>query len=181
MASLHSMSGTDLADVARLAAAGDPESFAVLVRATQADVARACSALVDHASVDDLVQETYLRVFRALPTYNAHATVRTWILGIVRHVCIDEIRRRTRRSGLLRRLPSQPELTHPASAMDLELLIRALPLEQREAFVLTQLVGLRYDEAAAACGCPVGTIRSRVSRARLTLANAIHAAEERAE
>jgi len=44
MASLHSMSGTDLADVARLAAAGDPESFAVLVRATQADVARALRA-----------------------------------------------------------------------------------------------------------------------------------------
>jgi RNA polymerase sigma-70 factor (ECF subfamily) len=55
--------------------------------------------------------------------------------------------------------------------------VAALPPERREAFVLTQVVGLSYDEAATVCTCPVGTIRSRVARARSDLIAAIRAAE----
>jgi RNA polymerase sigma-70 factor (ECF subfamily) len=57
-------------------------------------------------------------------------------------------------------------------------LLDALPVERREAFVLTQLAGLPYEEAAAAGGCPVGTIRSRVARARATLIALLDEAEE---
>jgi RNA polymerase sigma-70 factor (ECF subfamily) len=123
------------------------------------------------------VQETFLRAFRALPTYNGDAPVRAWVLGIGRHVCVDEIRRRTRRRRLLRSVTPTPASVHPAAATDLELLIAGLPADRREAFVLTQVVGLSYDEAAAVCGCPVGTIRSRVARARAALVEAVTAGE----
>lgn len=166
------MDEADVTATVRAAATGDPAAFATLVRATQAEVTRACRALVDHGSADDLVQDTYMRAFRALPTYRATGTFRGWILGIARHVCADELRRRTRRRALLRRLgpagPSSPSSNH-AAATELELLVAALPPDQREAFVLTQLIGLSYDEAAQACQCPTGTIRSRVARARASL------------
>ncbi len=59
--------------------------------------------------------------------------------------------------------------------VELDALVAALDPDRREAFVLTQLLGLRYDEAAEVCGCPIGTIRSRVARARLDLAAALSA------
>lgn len=152
--------------MAARAADGDDSAFAHLVRETQADIWRACAALVDSQSAEDLAQETYLRAHRALGRFAGDSSVRTWLLGIARHVCLDEIRTRGRRRRLGLLLPSSPAVTTPVGQVELELLIAALPVDRREAFVLTQVVGLSYAEAAAACGCPVGTIRSRVARAR---------------
>jgi len=159
------------------AARGDAVAFADLVRATQADVWRACAALVDAQSADDLVQETYLRAHRSLPSFAGDSSVRTWLLSIARHVCIDEVRARGRRRRLLAAQPPRPSYVEPHGGVELQLLISELPAERREAFVLTQLVGLSYDEAAAVCKCPVGTIRSRVARARTDLMMAMRAAE----
>ena len=119
-----------------------------------------------------------MRVFRALPSYHAIGSFRSWVLGITRHVCADEVRRRARHRSLLRRLTSTTVSSAPAAATDIELLVAALPTDQREAFVLTQLVGLSYDEAADACQCPVGTIRSRIARARAALIATINEGEQ---
>ena len=164
-------------DWVRAAARGDAVAFADLVRATQADVWRTCAALVDAQSADDLVQETYLRAHRALPRFAGESTVRTWLISIARHVSVDEIRTRSRERRLLTAQPPRSASVEPLGSVDLELLIIALPIDRREAFVLTQLVGLSYDEAAIACKCPVGTIRSRVARARGDLIAAMRAAE----
>jgi RNA polymerase sigma-70 factor (ECF subfamily) len=172
------VSDPDLAAAARDAGRGDQEAFARLVRATQADVARACTALVDRAAAEDLVQETYLRAYAALPGFRADASVRTWLLGIARHVCIDELRRRSRRRAFFRSLPPTSEALTPTAATDLELLLAALANDRREAFVLTQLVGLSYVEAAAVCDCAVGTIRSRVARARADLLEALEGEQQ---
>lgn len=160
------MTGADLEATAARAAAGDGVAFAAFVRATQADVRRACAALVDADSADDLAQETYIRAHRALPTYAGTASVRVWLLGIARNVCRNEIRSRTRRRRLHQRVVFSVAVPSFAGAVDLWQCVAALPVERREAFVLTQLLGFSYDEAAAACGCPIGTIRSRVARAR---------------
>ncbi len=64
-----------------------------------------------------------------------------------------------------------------ASPAPIDDLVRALHPDRRDAFVLTQLVGLSYDEAAAALDCPVGTIRSRVARARADLLGLVRRAE----
>lgn len=165
--------GDDLQAAAARAAAGDGAAFTVLVRATQADVRRACAALVDADSADDLAQETYIRAHRALATYAGISTVRVWLLGIARNVCLNEIRSRSRRRRLLRQLDPDTVVPSPTGAVDVWQCVTALPVDRREAFVLTQLLGFSYEEAAAIVACPVGTIRSRVARARDELRSAL--------
>lgn len=170
---LAAVHGEDLEATAARAALGDGIAFAALVRATQADVRRACTALVDADSADDLAQETYVRAHRALPSYAGTAPVRIWLLGIARNVCLNEIRSRTRRRRLLRRLDLPTVTPSPSGAVELWQCVTALPVDRREAFVLTQLLGFSYEEAAGICRCPVGTIRSRVARARGDLRDAL--------
>jgi RNA polymerase sigma-70 factor, ECF subfamily len=146
------------------------------VKATQADVWRFVAGLVDVADADDLTQETYLRAFRGLDGFEARSSARTWLLSIARHVCADHIRTAQRRRRLASALRDPGPIPDPAGLVGTLELVRALPEERREAFLLTQLVGLSYEEAAAACGVPVGTIRSRVARARTQLVGAVAAA-----
>jgi RNA polymerase sigma-70 factor, ECF subfamily len=146
------------------------------VRATQGDVWRFVAALVDPGSADDLTQETYLRAFRGLGEFAGRSAARTWLLAIARHVCADHIRTAQRRRRLAAQLPEPAPVPDPAGLVGTLDLIRALPDERREAFVLTQVAGLSYEEAAAACGVPVGTIRSRVARARTQLVDRVASA-----
>jgi RNA polymerase sigma-70 factor (ECF subfamily) len=159
---------------------GDPDAPADLVRHTQAEVWRFTAALVDPGAADDLTQETYLRAFRALPGFEGRSSVRTWLLGIARRVCADHLRTVVRRRRLDARLAAQKstDLPHPdpAHRLGADDLLRRLSDERRTAFVLTQVVGLSYAEAAAVVEVPVGTIRSRVARARDELINAVTAA-----
>jgi RNA polymerase sigma-70 factor (ECF subfamily) len=166
----------ELERIAADAAGGDPLAAAALVRATQSDVWRLCVALGDRDSADDLTQETFLRAFGSLHRFENRSSVRTWLLSIARRVCADAVRsRRRRRLTLVRddadlEVLSRPRGADPVaeSATVADLLTR-LDRDRREAFVLTQLLGLPYAEAAEVVGCPVGTIRSRVARARADL------------
>jgi RNA polymerase sigma-70 factor, ECF subfamily len=157
---------------------GDGSVAGAFVRATQAEVWRFVAAVVDTASADDLTQETYLRAFRALPDFEGRSSVRTWLLGIARRACADHVRTAMRR----RRLDSGPAAGTPAHVPDhagelaaIEL-VRRLPVDRRSAFVLTQVLGYSYAEAAEAEQVPVGTIRSRVARARAELVAALRTA-----
>jgi RNA polymerase sigma-70 factor (ECF subfamily) len=163
-------------DWALAARDGDPVAQAAFVRATQAEVWRFAAALVDPDSADDLTQETYLRAFRALPGFEGRSTARTWLLGIARRACADHLRTVVRRRRLDERLAAHAATDRPypdpAGQLGASDLVRRLPAERRSAFVLTQLLGLSYAEAAAVEGVPVGTIRSRVARARDDLVEA---------
>ena len=170
-------------DLERLAAAavdGDPLAAAALVRATQSDVWRLCAALGDRQSADDLTQETYLRAFGSLHRFEGRSSLRTWLLSIARRVCADAVRSRRRHRLTLVREDAELEALGAGSDADqvgegaavADLLARLDP-DRREAFVLTQLLGLPYTEAAEVAGCPVGTIRSRVARARADLVEAL--------
>nr|WP_208602225.1 sigma-70 family RNA polymerase sigma factor [Micromonospora eburnea] len=156
---------------------GDPAAQAAFVRATQVEVWRFVAALIDPDSADDLTQETYLRAFRALPGFEGRSSARTWLLGIARRACADHLRTVVRRRRLGERLAAQAATDRPypdpAGQLGANDLVRRLPAERRGAFVLTQLLGLSYAEAAAVEGVPVGTIRSRVARARDELINAV--------
>ncbi|HEY8058193.1 MAG TPA: sigma-70 family RNA polymerase sigma factor [Acidimicrobiales bacterium] len=166
-----------LTELALRASGGDRVALSDLVRGTQADVWRLCAHLVDRQSADDLTQDVYARAITALPRFRGESPVRLWLLGITRHVCIDEVRRRTRRRRIVARNDGQAVETvaDPTGAVDLDELLAGLDPDQRAAFVLTQVLGLRYAEAAEAVGCPVGTIRSRVARAREALVTAVAA------
>lgn len=168
----------ELAGWAEAARDGDPVAVTALIHATQDDVRRLCRYLVDQASADDLSQETYVRVLQALPSYQARSPFRPWLMSIARRTCADELRRRTRRRGLLVRLRGGLSETVPDGSTDVtatDLLSRLDP-DRRAAFVLTQVLGFSYAEAAQACQVPVGTIRSRVARARDDLVTGLNRA-----
>lgn len=154
---------TQLALAAR---GGDRTALGAFIRSTQPEVWRLCAHLVARDQADDLTQETYLRAIPALAGYRGESSARTWLLAIARRVAADAIRRSGRRRRLLGRLAAAPATTASVPSTPVDLLLAGLDPDRRSAFVLTQLLGLTYAEAAAVCGCPVGTIRSRVARAR---------------
>jgi RNA polymerase sigma-70 factor (ECF subfamily) len=170
----------DAATGALLAArAGDERAAAAFVRATQAEVWRFVAALVGVVHADDVTQDTYLRAFRALPDFAGRSSARTWVLAIARRACADQVRAAVRARRLEARVVAEPaahaEGDHAGLHATSEL-VAALPAERRVAFVLTQVLGVSYAEVAEVEGVPVGTIRSRVARARADLVAAIAAA-----
>jgi RNA polymerase sigma-70 factor (ECF subfamily) len=158
----------ELTRLALAAAEGDRTALTVFVRKSQADVWRLCAYLADRDRADDLTQETYLRAITALRTYRGDSSARTWLLSIARHTVLDSFRRSARQRRLTDRLKQrrQPTDEDHAGRTELEVLVDGLAEDRRSAFVLTQVLGLGYAEAAEVCGCPIGTIRSRVARAR---------------
>lgn len=153
---------------------GDQAALERFITATQREVWRCLAHLDSPATADDLTQETYLRALASLHTFSARSSVRTWLLAIARRVVIDQIRRaqaRPRHVGV-DDWRTTAERAQPTGlpgfdeGIALADLLDRLTAERRDAFVLTQISRLSYAEAAEVCGCPVGTIRSRVTRAR---------------
>lgn len=160
---------------------GDRDALAAFIRATQRDVLRFVAHLSSPDVAEDLAQETYLRAFRALPRFTAAAPARVWLLSIARRVAADAVRQAQRRP----RTDPVAEWTDlgstpgPDGEILLRHLIAGLDQHRRDAFVLTQVLDLGYAEAAQVCGCPIGTIRSRVARAREDLVAALEARPRR--
>ena len=160
-------------EVALAAARGNARALEAFIKATQQDVWRFVAYLSDAGAADDLTQETFLRAIGAIERFSGRSSARTWLLAIARRVVADHIRHAQSRprpaSGAD---PEHHLLTGHGHARGFEdlvevtTMIAGLAAEQREALLLTQLLGLPYADAAAVCGCPVGTIRSRVARAR---------------
>lgn len=152
---------------------GDRAALERFVRATQRDVWRYVAHLADTQLAEDLAQETYLRALPSLARFEGRSSARTWLLSIARRVVADHIRaiRVRPRHANVSDWQEVVESNQPTSAkfeneILLGELIKGLDEDRREAFVLTQTLGLSYAEAADVCDCPVGTIRSRVARAR---------------
>lgn len=168
----------DVDDATRLLLAardGDDDAFEGLVRLVQADVWRFCAYLTSPSDADDVTQDAFGRAYRALPGYRGDAPARSWLLGIARRAAADHVRAAQRRRHLLDRLRARSggaTVGDATGAVALYDLLTVLSLERRSAFVLTQLLGYSYAEAAEICGCEIGTIRSRVARARTELVDA---------
>ncbi|MEU6056837.1 sigma-70 family RNA polymerase sigma factor [Streptomyces sp. NPDC047097] len=167
-------------EVTRIAVAarqGDPDAVESLVRLLHRDVWRYVAYLsADPQTADDLTQETFLRALGSLHRFEGRSSARTWLLSIARRTVVDSFRHAAARPRLCDRddWQHQAERRQPRTpgfedGIALAELLAAVPAERREAFVLTQLLGLPYAEAAAALGCPIGTVRSRVARARAGL------------
>ncbi len=157
----------DLTRCANAARGGDGRAMEAFIAASYDDVYRLCAVLTEEAGAEDLAQESYVRILRALPGFRGEAAVRTWIMTITRRVCMDELRSRTRGRELANvTVTHQRTAPDPAGTVGAYDLIARLQPDRRAAFVLTQLWRFSYEEAAVICECPLGTIRSRVSRAR---------------
>ncbi|MCV7174595.1 RNA polymerase sigma factor SigC [Mycolicibacterium sphagni] len=169
------MSAPDDGEVTRLALAagrGDAAALDQFIKATQRDVWRTVAYLGDPGSADDLTQETFLRALGSLPRFTARSSARTWLLSIARRVVVDQIRRNQSRPrtnysvDLEQVLDTRNRAARFEDIVEIKMLLDGLDPDRRDALMLTQVLGLSYTEAAAVCGCPVGTIRSRVARAR---------------
>jgi RNA polymerase sigma-70 factor (ECF subfamily) len=134
----------------------------------------------DATEADDLAQEALLKAWHARDSFRPGTNLKAWAFMIVRNQFYSEKRRAWRRQ------PFDPELAErtlvdqgdPASAIELDQVRRALarlPEEQRDALIMVGAGGLTYEDAAEALGCPMGTVKSRVCRARARL-NSILAA-----
>ena len=128
----------------------------------------------DHA--DDLVQETLIRALKALPQLDPGGNLRAWLFTILQNVLRGEWRRRRR--SPVRHEVNVDDVMEPAekggqfetaTLAELAGAIRDLPPRFREVLMLCGVEGFDYEEAAAVLGVPVGTIRSRLSRARAML------------
>jgi RNA polymerase sigma-70 factor (ECF subfamily) len=157
------------------AAKGDRQALEEFVRDTQRDVWRVVAHLAHVSVADDLAQETFLRALPALARFEGRSSARTWLFSIARRVAADHLRSA---SKLPRATSEAAELADARQArtahesagfediVELNIMLDSLDAERREALVLTQVLGLSYSEVADICGCPIGTVRSRVARAR---------------
>ncbi|MFE6288110.1 sigma-70 family RNA polymerase sigma factor [Streptomyces sp. NPDC057877] len=166
---------------------GDADAVDRFVRALHRDVQRYIAHLCsDTQAVDDLAQDTFLRALGSLHRFEGRSSARAWLLSIARRAVIDSYRYTSARPRLhdvadwqLTVENAQPrDLPGFDDGVALLDLLASLPDDRREAFVLTQVVGLPYAEAAEVSDCPIGTVRSRVARARATLMDLLDEADE---
>ncbi|MET8695270.1 sigma-70 family RNA polymerase sigma factor [Streptomyces bauhiniae] len=172
---------------AMAARGGDAHAVEQFVRALHRDVQRYVARLCgDPQSVDDLAQDTFVRALGSLHRFEGRSSARSWLLSIARRAVIDSYRHAAARPRLSdapdwqvaveRAQPrGLPGFDDGIALLDL---LDTLPEERREAFLLTQVAGLPYAQAAEAGACPVGTVRSRVARARETLKDLLDEAEQ---
>jgi RNA polymerase sigma-70 factor (ECF subfamily) len=128
---------------------------------------------VDRA--DDLVQETLLRALANIHSFEPGSNMPAWLFTILRNLFRSEYRKRRREvedadGSYAQSLKSQPEQSSHVEFQEFRAALSKLPPDQREALILVGASGFSYEEAAEICGCAVGTIKSRVNRARARLA-----------
>ncbi len=182
---------SELTTIALQARSGDSVAFAAFVKRTQGEMWRFVAKMTDVTRADDITQDVYLRIWRALPSFSGESSARTWMYSVARHVIADHVRLTTRRKRLLVRFgiqqsslsswegepTAQWKVSDTSAKASLDEFIRALPFDYRTAFVLTQVLGFSYAEAAEMSDVPIGTIRSRVARARDSLVSTLAASE----
>lgn len=131
---------------------------------------------VDRA--DDLVQDTLLRAWSNLDKFEAGTNLRAWLFTILRNTYFSNFRKRRREvedseGQRAAGLAVMPEQHGAVDLADFRKALDTLAPDQREALILIGAAGFSYEEAAEICGCAVGTIKSRVNRARTRLANVL--------
>lgn len=127
---------------------------------------------VDRA--DDLVQETLARALTHIDSFQPGTNMPAWLFTILRNQFRSEYRKRRREvedsdGSYAESLKSQPEQDGRIEFLELRTALAKLPADQREALILVGASGFSHEEAADICGCAVGTIKSRVNRARARL------------
>ena len=166
---------------------GEAEAFEILVRANQRKVYNLCLRMTGNSEdAEDLAQEAFLKAYQNLGSFKGESGFGPWLYRLASNVCIDHLRREKRRekgsltyideSGAALEIEVPDERFSPAVALDrrqtqerVQQGLAALTPEHRSILVLREMSGLSYDEIADALGLSAGTVKSRISRARLAL------------
>lgn len=178
----------DEQELIQAAIKGDLEAFNQLVMVYQDSIFNQAYWLMkEQEAAEDMTQEAFIRAFQSLKSYRG-GSFRSWLARIVTNLCLDELRR-VKRRPTIPLLPSDPEgeendspgwLADPSMNVEaavesselnsnLRRLVEGLPTEYRTALVLVDILEYDYAEAAQAMGIPIGTLKSRLVRARFRL------------
>lgn len=169
---------------------GDKKAFDLLVEKYWRRLTRLLSRMVrDSAEVEDIAQETFIKAYRALPQFRGDAAFYTWLYRIGVNTAKNYLVAKGKAmptvsdqampdedEGLEERLVAQDvstpesELLSKQVAMAVNEAVQELPEELRTAITLREIEGLSYEEIANLMGCPIGTVRSRIFRAREAIA-----------
>jgi RNA polymerase sigma-70 factor (ECF subfamily) len=168
---------------------GDKQAFGLLVQKYQRKLGRLLSRMIrDQSEVEDVVQEAFVKAYRALPNFRGDSAFYTWLYRIGINTAKNYLVAMGRRpqvvteievedaenydSGAELRTTDTPEteLMSKQVAKTVNDTVAALPEELRTAITLREIEGLSYEEIANFMGCPIGTVRSRIFRARETIA-----------
>jgi RNA polymerase sigma-70 factor (ECF subfamily) len=145
---------------------GDRERFEALVRAHAGAVSAYARAVApDSWTADDAVQETFLRAWKYLDSFRGHGSFEGWLIRICRNCIIDLVTKRP--LPVEEHLPERP--APPDTSGEVYDLVERLPVEQREVVALCGLLGFDYAATAEILDVPIGTVRSRLHRARAIL------------
>lgn len=136
----------------------------------------------DRAQADDVVQDAVVRALGALHQFQPGTSLKAWLFTILRNAFYEQQRRRKREAVAIEGSFDLSEAAEPAQEArgeinDLQQVIWRLPPLLREALILVGAQELSHEEAAAVCNVPVGTMKARLSRARVALATAMRDAE----
>lgn len=168
---------------------GDKRAFDLLVLKYQQKVANIISRYIhDHSEVLDVSQETFIKAYRALPKFRGDSAFYTWLYRIAINTAKNHLAARGRRppmddveamtaeqmdSGLRLKDYATPEnlAMEEEVARTIRQAVEELPEDLRTAITLREMEGLSYEEIAQAMDCPIGTVRSRIFRARDAIDN----------
>lgn len=181
-------------ELVELTQTGDSRAFETLVRRYTPPLTRFLRRLMrDSDDIEDVVQETFIRAYMAIARFRSDSSFLTWIVSIGINTAKDSLALRQRQGPQLSSMgdadddskllvEGRVDLDTPESRLEtkealalLEAALATLPEEQRISFELRELDGLTYQEIALQMHCPVGTVRSRIHRARDTLVAALRA------
>jgi RNA polymerase sigma-70 factor (ECF subfamily) len=156
----------------REARSGDVRAFAALVDLYYARCLRfALHMLASRLDAEEAVQDTFVRLYRALPTYREEESFEPWLFRILANRCRTAGAKQRRHAQLVEYgdVPDRPcGGTHDSAIAwreEIELALRMLPVEQREAFLMRHVEGLSYEDMAMATGTGVSALKMRVKRA----------------
>ncbi len=171
---------------------GDKRAFELLVMKYQRKLARLLSRMVrDQAEIEDITQESFIKAYRALPQFRGESAFYTWLYRIAVNTAKNYLVARGRRAPTTTEFSNEEaegfedaELLRDIATPDAELqtkqiaaavnkAVEALPEELRTAITLREIEGLSYEEIAQMMDCPIGTVRSRIFRAREAIAEKI--------
>lgn len=170
---------------------GDQKAFELLVLKYQRKIDRLVARIVrDRNQIPDIVQETFIRAYRALPNFRGEAQFYTWLYRIavntakkallelnrqpiaaeILHTGSEENETYSSENALIDTATPDAALAAKEIAQTVNNAVEALPEELRQAITLREIEGLSYEEIAEVMGCPIGTVRSRIFRAREAIA-----------
>lgn len=177
----------NLTELLLAAKAGDEASFEVFLKATEKDIYHYAYSLTKHAEdAADVAQEAYIRLWRSLGHFRGDCSAETWMYRITKTAALDFLRARSRRpragqgtvneegEEILAGLPDPGDTPAEAylkkeRAETLKKAFASLPFGAREILFLREAKGLSYEEISRILSLPVGTVRSRLARARQNL------------